>query len=115
MLEDFGVNVGKVYGFSFKDYSRWFVDIAGLSGWGQFEWQDIDEEKRKGLIIVKNSPVADSLRNKVNSPCDHIIRGFVAGAASSAFKEDINIIEIECEALGAQGCKFVMGRLEDLK
>jgi predicted hydrocarbon binding protein len=115
MKEGFSLNVGKSYGFSFKDYARWFVDIAELSGWGQVVWEDINEAEMKGVITITNSPVAANLKNKVSAPCDHITRGFMAGAASSAFKEEVDMIEIECEALGAQKCKFIMGKIDYLK
>jgi predicted hydrocarbon binding protein len=115
MKEGFSYNVGSSFGFSFKDYMKWFIDIAGLSGWGEFEWADMDETKKQGVITIKGSPVALELKNKVTEPCDHITRGFVAGAASSAFKDDIDIIEIECEAVGAEKCKLIMQKSDDIR
>lgn len=113
--EGFGINVGKLYGFSLKDYSNWFVELATLSGWGKVYWKDIDRENNRGIIELENSPVAAYLKGKVKSPCDHVIRGFMAGGASSALKLDLDMIETECEALGAQKCKFVMDSTNNLK
>ena len=111
----FGINIGKVYGFSFKDYSKWFVELAMVAGWGKIVWEDIDENKKQGIITIQDSPVSAYLKNRVSKPCDHLTRGYIAGAASCAFREDIDIIEVECEAAGAQKCKFIMGPPDFLK
>jgi len=115
LREGFGLSIGKTYGFSFKDYSKWFVDLAMVAGWGKIVWEELNEEKRGGVVTIQDSPIASYLKGKVKDPCDHFTRGFIAGAASCAFKEDIDIIEIECEAVNAQKCMFIMGKKEDLK
>jgi predicted hydrocarbon binding protein len=112
--EGFGINVGKSYGFSFRDYSNWFVDILKLSGWGRVTWQENDKENHKGVISIQGSPIATYLKGKVKFPCDHVMRGFLAGGASSAYKLDIDVVETECEALGAQSCKFMISLSEDI-
>jgi predicted hydrocarbon binding protein len=113
--EGFGVNVGKSYGFSPRDYTNWFKDILKLSGWGDAYWEENDLENHKGVISIKGSTVAAYLKGKVSSPCDHIVRGFMAGGGSNTYNSDIDVIEIECEAIGAERCKFIVDSAENLK
>lgn len=115
MKERFGVNLGKTYGFSFKDYATWFVDIAKLSGWGDVKWESRDETNHKGTISIGDSPISGYLNGKVKYPCDHIIRGLMAGGACSAFVDEVDIIETECSALGATRCKFIIDKKDALK
>ncbi|MDE1804263.1 MAG: hypothetical protein KGH59_00560 [Candidatus Micrarchaeota archaeon] len=115
MINGFGVDIGKKYSFSFKDYAKWFVDLAKLSGWGLIAWEEIDEELHKGVISVQNSPMTNYLKGKVTKPCDHVIRGLMAGGASSAFKTDLDILETECESLGSPKCKFIIDSLNNLQ
>lgn len=115
MRERFGVNLGKNYGFSFKDYATWFVDIAKLSGWGDVRWENRDEANHKGIISIGDSPIAGYLKGKVKYPCDHIIRGLMAGGACSAFVDEVDIIETECSALGTSRCKFIIDKYDVLK
>lgn len=100
-------SIGKAYGFSFHDFFKWMTKIAMLAGWGTLKYELLDEEKKIARITVDNSPVAEHLKEKVNNPVDHFIRGFIAGAATAAFKTDVDAIEEECMALGAERCKFL--------
>ncbi len=113
--EGFGKNVGKAYGFSFSNYLDWFVKLAKMSGWGKIEWRENNEEKRTGVLETEGSPVAVYLKGNVKSPCDHVIRGLMAGGASSAYKLDLDIVETECEALGNAKCVFVIDTAENLR
>jgi predicted hydrocarbon binding protein len=115
MREGFGKNVGKDYGFSFSNYLDWFVKLAKMSGWGRIEWLESEEEKHTGTIGAEGSPVAAYLKGKVKSPCDHVIRGLMAGGASSAYRLDLDIVETECEALGGARCVFVIDTAENLR
>lgn len=113
--EGFGINVGKSYGFSSRNYTEWFADILKMAGWGNVAWQENDLEQMKGVIDIQGSPIATYLNGKVKSPCDHIVRGFIAGGGSSAYKSDIDAIEVECEALGAKRCRFIVDLSTKLK
>jgi predicted hydrocarbon binding protein len=113
--ESFGPSVGKAYGFSVLDYTNWFVSILNMSGWGNVHWEENEWEKKRGVIKIEHSPIAKYLKGKVSSPCDHIMRGFMAGGGASAFDLDIDTIEVECEALGAEKCKFIVDSKENLK
>lgn len=101
-------SIGKKFGFNFLDFFKWLTNIAMLAGWGTLDWQDLNEEKKQGIIYVTNSPIATELKGKVTTPVDYLIRGFLAGGASASFSVDIDCVEEECIALGAKRCKFVI-------
>lgn len=111
----FGSNVGKLYGFTFRDYANWFVDLAQLAGWGRIRWVELDEEKAYGVIDVEESPVSQYMKGIARSPCDHVVRGFFAGGASSAFRKEVDSVEIECLAMGAEKCRFIIDSREGLE
>lgn len=113
--EGFTTWIGKNYDMTFMDTTKFFVDIVGLVGWGNASWIELDHENKKGRIGVEGSAMTSNLKGKVKTACDHVIRGFMAGGASTAFKTDIDMIETECEALGAEKCIFVMDSKENLK
>ncbi len=115
MREKFGIDMGKSYGFGVNEYSTWFVDIAKLSGWGNIKWEARNEKNHNGIISILNSPIANYAMGKVKSPCDHVIRGLMAGGASSAFVDDVDIIETECIALGNKSCTFIIDHYKTLK
>lgn len=113
--EGFTTSIGKSYGMTFIDTTKFFVDLVGLVGWGNATWVDLDSKSKKGKIAVQGSVMTTNLKGKVKTACDHVIRGFMAGGASSAFKTDVDMLELECMALGAQRCIFVMDTKENLK
>ncbi|MGI0141150.1 MAG: V4R domain-containing protein [Candidatus Micrarchaeales archaeon] len=95
------------YKFSVNDYIKWLFDTATFAGWGMLSLESLDKDKMTGTITMINSPMVEGLKGKAKTPVDHIVRGFIAGAVSMAFKGDLDAIEIECEALGAVKCKFL--------
>lgn len=99
--------IGIKYKFSFNDYFKWMTDIANLAGWGRLRWENLIEEMKTGVVVVENSPIAISLKGKVNNPVDHVIRGFIAGGASASLRGDVDVVEEECVANGAQFCRFI--------
>ncbi len=112
---NFGPGIGKHYSFNFSDFFRWYISLAKLSGWGIVKWAEFDKNSYSGVITIEDSLVGTNLKNKVTSPCDHIIRGLMAGSATSAFLIDVDMIETECIALGSEKCKFLMGKYDYLK
>ena len=111
---DFGITVGKLYGFSFKDFTRWFVDMANLAGWGRLHFEAIEQQGHRGVIVSENCPVGSMLKGVVSKPCDHFLRGMMAGGASSAFRENVDFIETECVAVEDPKCRFLMGSRAEL-
>lgn len=97
----------KTYKFGVNDYIKWVTEVAEFTGWGMLSWKELDKDKKHCTIIVDNSPIAQDLKKLVKRQVDHAIRGFIAGGMTAAFKSDMDVVEVECVALGAQQCKFV--------
>lgn len=108
-------NMGINFSFDFNNYFKWLTDIAMLEGWGKFEWHLLDKEKKNGVIIIENSAVASQLKGRTTIPCDHIVRGLIAGGASISLKDDIDAFEEECMALGDPKCKIIFKPSKDFK
>ncbi|MDE1850173.1 MAG: 4-vinyl reductase [Candidatus Micrarchaeota archaeon] len=105
----------RTYKFSVNDYIKWLFNIAIFSGWGILTLDSLDKEKMTGIITMNNSPISEGLKGQAKLPCDHIVRGFIAGAMSIAFKQDIDVVETECVALGSAKCKFVFRLASEFK
>ncbi len=86
-----------------------------FGGWGTYEFETVEENEHKTIFRMYDGIVSSALKGKVKKPCDHIFRGLTAGAMSVMFNEDIDCLEISCEAAGDPVCKFVAGRPEFLK
>ncbi len=96
----------KKYGFGFNDFVKWMTNIGMLTGWGLFSVTDVDKDKKTGIIWLENSPVATMVVGRAKTPCDHVIRAYWAAVCCTAFKEDMDVFEEECVALGAAKCKL---------
>ena len=77
-------------------------------GWGQLKNIDLDFDKKQAIVTVSNSPFAENLQGKTQTESDHLIRGILAGLFSKFFSADMECVELECMALGAQACKFIL-------
>jgi len=77
-------------------------------GWGEIKNIDMQQESKKAIIILKNSPLAASLKGKTKLPADVLLRGALAGIFSKIFNEDIDCVESECSALQGKQCKFII-------
>ena len=105
--EGTALEIGKKYEMDFHGYFEWLTKIAMLVGWGKFSWELLDQDKKVGKIYVENSAIAQDLKGQVKSPVDHFVRGLIAGGASVSLKENIDVIEQQCLALGAYRCEFL--------
>ncbi len=112
---EFYLRLGKAYSFSAADYLRWVADLSDFGGWGIPKWADADKDNKRGMFTVTDAPVGAFLKGKVDAPCDHILRGMMAGGAKAGFKTEIDVVELECAALGKKECRFVMDTPENLK
>ena len=98
--------LGESYKFSINDFVKWDTDIGIMAGWGILRWEYLSKDKRFGEVFLEGSPIAATLKGKVKSPVDHVMRGFIKGAAQIALKEEVEVVEEECAALGAERCRF---------
>lgn len=78
------------------------------SGWGFIQIIDLDNAGKKAIVTIDNSPFVENLKGKTKIAIDSILRGILAGLFSHIFNEDIDCVEVECVALGAKNCKFII-------
>jgi predicted hydrocarbon binding protein len=87
---------------------EWWWPLQTM-GWGAWE-VDLDGKRDQGLILVNlfDSAVAKTL-GEVGKPVCHLYAGMLAGALTHLAKRDLSGIEIQCYAMGATYCRFVIG------
>ncbi len=100
----------KEIGIDNKKKMDFLKDFFSASGWGVVQIIDLDFETKKSIIILDDSPFAKQLKGKTKFPSDNILRGIFAGIFSILFEDDIDCVEVECFALNAKSCKFVIKR-----
>ena len=85
----------------------WWTPLAE-AGWGtcQFDFSRLS----RGVVCVelKNSIVAQALEGADHPVC-HVYAGLFAGALSFFERTERHAVEIQCQALGQESCKFVIG------
>ena len=114
MAGGFADTIGKSFNLTFGDYIKFFIEVVKMSGWGITTIAKLDETEKYVVVDIADSPIATYLRGKVDSPCDHVIRGFLAGGTTLAFGKEVDAIEIECTALGAERCRFMIDSIDKL-
>lgn len=77
------------------DKGLWICELIDLYGLGKIRYEN-QSNTPKGKIFLENSTISQNLIGKVKGPTDHILRGIIAGIASSIFGEDLDVVEIEC-------------------
>jgi predicted hydrocarbon binding protein len=87
------------------DFLKYFFTA---SGFGLVEIIDFDEESKRAIVVLNNSPFAAELKGKVDFAVDTLLRGVFAGIFSAILKEDVDCVEVECTALNDNVCKFIV-------
>ena len=83
------------------------------AGWGELRVVGIDAASRAVRVESPNLIGVEAIaysERKGPRPSDDFTRGLIAGAASEAFGEAVDAIEVRCRANGADTCAFVSGR-----
>ncbi|MEM9456454.1 MAG: V4R domain-containing protein [Myxococcota bacterium] len=80
-----------------------------VMGWGSWEI-DFESKKDQGLVIVNvfDSAVAKSL-GEIGKPVCYVYAGLFAGVLTHLARRPLAGIEIQCYAMGADFCRFVIG------
>jgi predicted hydrocarbon binding protein len=94
------------YGFKDEKFLNLATDMAQMGGWGEIKIMNLDVKKGTASVNIYNSPVARLLRGS-KKPVDHVWRGTMAGGMSKAVGKDIDLVEVECIAMGKKFCSFV--------
>lgn len=119
----YGVKSG-VEGYLLKQFERefglkkeklleFFRAFFSASGWGLFEFQDIDFKEKRAIVFVHNAPFSRLFSTHSQYPVDSFLRGIVSAVFCVIFNENVECVETECSAMGAQHCSFVVKQLHD--
>jgi len=88
-----------------EGFLQLMADLYTNLGWGKSTVADFDIKGRSVTMYTKNNPLVR--RIKASRPVCHYIKGFYKGFSTVAFQSDhVSVVEIECEAMGADQCKF---------
>ena len=88
-----------------EGFLQLMADLYTNLGWGKSTVADFDMKGRSVTLYTKNNPLVRGV--KASRPVCHYIKGFYKGFSTVAFQSDhVSVVEIECEAMGAERCKF---------
>jgi len=113
--ETFSADVEKQFGLKRGRLADWLRELGGATGWGQIDFVTVDYEKHRGIVRVKNNPVAMFLSHKVNKPICYHMAALGAGVASRSFEEEVDCVEVKCMALGNPYCEFIIKPKEEIE
>lgn len=87
-------------------------EIYEVLGYGKFKVVDLDTKKKRSVVNIYNSPIAESYKknNKKKSKktqCD-FIAGKISGVFSFIFNKKVEAKEVKCLAKGDDFCQFVV-------
>jgi predicted hydrocarbon binding protein len=95
----------EVFGFSDEEIIRFMVEMGPQIGWGRFELEKFDGNKKVLIVRVYHSPFAEGY-GPSSKPVCHMIRGVLGGMGSLVFGKEIESKEVSCLARGDEYCRF---------
>lgn len=101
--EEFGTDYEKVHMHVLME-TWWWPRIAG--GWGQWSFDLSRAPQRFVCLDVRDSAEARAL-TKLPGPACHLYAGFFAGGLSHLARRDLECVELQCRAAGADICRFL--------
>lgn len=88
-----------------EGFLQLMADLYTNLGWGKSTVAEFDMKGRSVTMHTKNNPLVRGIT--ASRPVCHYIKGFYKGFSSVAFQSnDVAVVELECEAMGAEQCKF---------
>jgi predicted hydrocarbon binding protein len=113
-MKRFELNMKKEFDRELRDMNvsfaleEWWWPLQAM-GWGAWEI-DMKSKREQGLVLVNlyESAVAKTL-GEVGKPVCHLYAGLLSGALTHLAKRELSGIEIQCYAMGATYCRFVIG------
>jgi predicted hydrocarbon binding protein len=87
--------------------TRWWSFAEGL-GWGSATFDFSGVARGVTFVDLRNSIVADAFGG-AGQPVCHLYAGLFAGALSFFERAERHGVEVQCAALGAAICRFVVG------
>jgi len=95
----------KIFGLEGMDLVSAVAQSVQATGWGIIEPRDINLERNRGIIVIKQCFEALAWRKKPYKVC-HWSRGYIAGVASVIADRPMEATEVKCLATGDEYCEF---------
>ena len=96
---------------SANDLLNWSMYTISFAGWGKARIVNYDKENKRMIVHTRDSIFAKAY-GKSKIPTDYVIRGFLAGAGSVCFNDDLDCVETKCISSGSHVCEFIVKRAE---
>jgi hypothetical protein len=110
--------VEKEKGLIRDDLTKWGVHYFNLGGYGKFGFEATQVGDGKALIKIENSAIATAYVQKFGKskhPVCHIIRGGFAGGANKIInRNDLEVVETKCLAMGDPYCEVLVNPRKEL-
>jgi len=95
----------EVFHLSDEEIIHFMIRMGAQIGWGQFQQERFDPERKTLRVQVLHSPFAEAYGPSSLSVC-HFIRGVIGGLASMVFGQGVRSREASCLAKGDRYCLF---------
>jgi len=95
----------EVFSLSDEEIIRFMMNMGSQIGWGRFELEKFDLNRKNLIVKVFHSPFAEAYGTSSSGVC-HFIRGVMAGMASTVFKKNAISKELSCLSKGDLFCRF---------
>ncbi len=99
------------HGYSSREIVDFMTRMGTEIGWGQMKVLKHNEETKRFVIEVSDSPFAAAYGNSSAGVC-HLIRGVMAGVGEGIFGDPVEARETSCLAMGNQTCRFIIEGLK---
>ncbi|RLF21288.1 MAG: hypothetical protein DRM97_06885, partial [Thermoprotei archaeon] len=93
-------------GMEAKELVNILSRVLSAMGFGKVEIVELDLERGRGLIRIRDSHEAIALSGVLEGPCCHFTRGFITGMLSEATDKEVKVEEILCLGKGDPYCEF---------
>ena len=100
-------SMDSTYNIKTRDVMKWGPAIIGLAGWGKVT-VNTKKDSKKSLIVTLEKSANAQLYGQSSVPVDHLFRGLVCGAWSFVYGEELDAIEVKCQAIGDKICEFLI-------
>jgi len=78
--------------------------LVNEQNWGELSFLDVDFDKGKGRIIVKDS--FEARESTSEAPCCHFLSNFLTGFITELFNKNVVVKELKCAGKGDEYCEF---------
>ena len=106
-----GRNAAKIFrerlGLDGEELIRFIAGVGQPLGWGVFDFLEVDMERFKATVNIKNSFECLILKGEIPGPASNFVRGYMVGVAREVWRKDETAAEeVKCIAKGDPYCQI---------